>query len=90
MGNLDVKAAVKLAKGYVADLFGEEGIAEIGLEEVDVQNEEWLITIGFRRLWNQSAATAIASMFSQRSYKVVHINDATKAVISVKNRDVGP
>ena len=32
---MDVKEAVQVAKNYVIELFAEEGIVDVGLEEVD-------------------------------------------------------
>ena len=32
---MDVKQAVRVAKGYVLDLFRDEGVMDIGLEEVE-------------------------------------------------------
>jgi len=52
---MDVKEAIRLAKQYVTDLFIQEGIDQIGLEEVefDDMNNTWLVTIGFSRPWDQ-------------------------------------
>ncbi len=35
-----VKEAVQVAKNYVMELFGEEGIVDIGLEEVDFDQSD--------------------------------------------------
>ena len=46
---MDVKEAVRTAKNYVAELFTDETIGDVGLEEVvfnDTSNN-WEITIGF-------------------------------------------
>ncbi|HPT19168.1 MAG TPA: hypothetical protein PLJ25_03825 [Methanothrix sp.] len=90
---MDVKDAVKLAKQYVIDLFAEEGIADIGLEEVkfDDLTRNWSITIGFSRSWDkpQNSFAALAGhMYPRRSYKVVMISDDNAKVISVKNHEV--
>ena len=37
---MDVKEAVQVAKNYIIDLFGEEGIVDVGLEEVDFDQAE--------------------------------------------------
>ncbi len=43
---MDVKEAVATAKSYIQNLFGEEGIAELGLEEVEFEDiGDWLVTI---------------------------------------------
>ena len=46
---MDVKEAVAIAKRYITDLFADEGIAHLGLEEVlfDEWSGDWKVTIGF-------------------------------------------
>ncbi|MCI5157714.1 MAG: hypothetical protein D3906_04600 [Candidatus Electrothrix sp. AUS1_2] len=96
---MNVKEAVKLAKEHIIDLFAEEDIRDLGLEEVEFDEEakEWFITLGFSRPWNEpeslnSMARAVAQFRSdplrQRSYKVVRISDdSLHRIISVKNRE---
>ncbi len=92
---MDAKEAVKLAKQHVLDLFAEEAIMNIGLEEVEFNelNDTWSITIGFSRPWDQSHSLLGAALASQmgipsRSYKVVLISESDARIISVKNREV--
>lgn len=89
---MDVKAAVAQAKQYVNELFAEEGIRNVGLEEIDYddQRHEWRVTIGFSRPWDEPTNSAFASFggqqnFLRRAYKVVRINDETETVVSVKS-----
>ena len=51
---MDVKAAVALAKNHITDLFAQEGLTNLGLEEVeyDEVREQWRITVGFSRSWD--------------------------------------
>ena len=51
---MDVKEAAKLAKDYVADLFAEEGIGNLGLEEIELvaDGHYWVVTVGFSRPWD--------------------------------------
>ena len=51
------KEAVKAAKDYIEDLFADESIARIGLEELEFRPEAavWEVTIGFRRSWKTEA-----------------------------------
>ena len=87
---MDVKEAVQKAKEHVFNLFGDEGIEYMGLEEVDFDDDEqqWNITIGFSRPWDQpkSMAAALGQEPLKRSYKVVRINDADGDVLSIKDR----
>ncbi len=46
---MDVKEAVRTAKEYLGELFAEESISDVGLEEVKFEDpsNKWNITIGF-------------------------------------------
>ena len=89
---MEVKEAVKLAKRHVEELFSDEKVDEIGLEETDFDDLEhhWLITIGFKRLLlskSRNKLTArLISELGDRSYKVVKIRDSDAKVISVIDR----
>ena len=83
---MDVKEAVQVAKNYVIELFGEEGISEVGLEEVDLdQSNNWIVTIGFSRPWDRNIDSVLGGRVS-RSYKVIRIQDGDGKVLSVKDR----
>ena len=90
---MDVKEAVAAAKKYVGELFAQEGLINLGLEEVefDEQAKEWRVTIGFSRPWDSpSSPWAIAAQSQlnpRRSYKIVRVSDSTGAALSVRNRD---
>lgn len=85
---MDVKAAVDLAKTTVADLFAKEGVINLGLEEVeyDEAREQWRITVGFSRSWDNQGTLSFALGNIKRTYKVVVIDKDGKTV-SVKNRE---
>jgi hypothetical protein len=91
---MDVKQAVAHAKRHIADLFADEGIKNLGLEEVDFDPSKsmWRVTIGFSRPWdeprNALAAIAGQTMYWRRTYKVVHLQDDDGKVLSVKSLDV--
>ncbi len=87
---MDVKEAVRTAKDYIAELFDGEEITFVGLEEV-VYNEDsnnWKITIGFSRPWNNRNAYAarVGDLRTLRSYKVICINDDSGRVESLTDR----
>jgi hypothetical protein len=86
---MDVREAVALAKKYVAEVFAEESISDLGLEEVEFDDSSatWLVTIGFWRQWQYPGGLAGAFAPKKRDYKVVRISDADKKMISVKNRE---
>jgi hypothetical protein len=87
---MDVKQAVQVAKAYVSDLFSEEQIRNVGLEEVefDDTSHEWLVTIGFARSWDERSGLEKAMIGLSRSFKVVRLSDSDGRVISVKDRRV--
>ena len=89
-GAMEVKEAVRLAKEYVADLFEDEQIENVGLEEVvfDEALDSWRVTIGFSRPWDRKGplATALAERGAGRSYEMVRIGDGSHEVQSVMDR----
>ena len=90
---MDVKEAVTRAKTYLAELYSDERISNVGLEEVEMDDKEniWTITIGFSRPWdeprNPFAAITNQPTVLKRSYKIVRVNNLNGAILSVKNRD---
>ena len=87
---MDVKEAVGRAKEYLGDLFEDEQIMNVGLEEVvfeDVSNI-WKITIGFSRPWDQKGplVATLVEGHPARSYKVLSINDDSGRVESLMDR----
>ena len=90
---MDVKEAVGIAKRYVTDLFADEMITHVGLEEVmsDERSGDWKVTIGFSPHWNQLNSLTAALLVGHpnrhhRSYKVVRISDRDGHVISLTDR----
>ena len=87
---MDVKQAAKLAKDYVSDLFADERIADVGLEEIERESNQrfWNVTVGFSRPWDQRnpTVTTLGQTKLRRSYKQLRINDETGAVHSVRDR----
>lgn len=87
---MNVKEAVKLAVGYVQELFLSEQLTDLGLEEVEYDDaaNSWLVTVGFSRPWDAAvgafAVISGASRAKSRSFKVVTIKDGQ--VVSLKDR----
>lgn len=88
---MDVKEAVRTAKSYVAELFREDGIVNLGLEEVvpDDETGGWQITIGFSRRWDRAAPFMPDAIrdYRRRDYKLVLI-DGAGTIRGVKHRAV--
>ena len=61
-GQMDVKAAVIMAKDHVADVFLGEDIRNVGLEEVEFDDSlgRWIVTIGFSRPWDTKNVLNVA------------------------------
>lgn len=90
---MDVKEAVRVSKRFVSDLFQDEGLINLGLEEIEHDNHEgtWNVTLGFSRPWNrnETALTALTGAAQPtRAYRVVKVRDADGEILSVKVRDV--
>ena len=96
---LDVKHAIALAKAFVRDTFGEDGIVNIGLEEINYDETEdvFQITVGFTRKWDQPSDTngmyaLLGSMSAtppkiSRTYKRVFVRQDGR-ISRVENRSV--
>ena len=86
---MDVKQAAKLAKDYVADLFAEEGIGNLGLEEIELvaDGHYWVVTVGFSRPWDQGglATITLGQRGLRRSFKVLRIDNQSRTVDSIKD-----
>lgn len=87
---MNVKSAVRMAKNHVTDLFEDEQIMNVGLEEVEYDDSKnfWRITIGFSRPWDQkkSLAASLVEGHQRRSYKLLLVDDSTGKVHPVTDR----
>jgi len=87
---MDALAAIAKAKEHIAEMFQAEKISHVGLEEVEFvdASDQWRVTIGFERPWDQPSGVAAASNPRRnRTYKVVTIADQDERILSVKNRE---
>lgn len=89
---MEVREAVAAAKKYVQELFAQENISNLGLEEIEFNEAAgvWSITVGFSRPWEtpQNALAVLARQLQPpRAYKIVRICDETQRLLSVKNRE---
>ena len=90
---MDAKEAVGVAKGWIEDLFEDEDISDILLEEIVRRQERppgWRVTIGFNRPNpTRAAVSPVLGALSpprNRVYKVVAIDGKDGNVISVEDR----
>lgn len=91
---MEVKEAISIAKSYIADIYRDEGVFNVGLEEIEFRDGIWEVTVGFSRTWDRPPANpfAIASgtqvdvRAMKRTYKIVEVNDSDATVHGVRNR----
>jgi uncharacterized protein YdeI (YjbR/CyaY-like superfamily) len=93
---MDTKEAIAVAKKYISDVYADEGVTNLGLEEVEHAQSagNWIVTLGFSRPWNTPRTRAqevLESMgtFSplKRSFKVLTITE-DGTVLSMKSHAV--
>lgn len=77
---MKVQQAVKSAKDWVLDVMQDEKPVNLGLEEVEFDDEkqEWKITLGFSRPWNttrNALSTLTGDVALRRAYRTILIND---------------
>ena len=101
MEAIEAIGAVKVAKEFILEMFQDEEIVELGLEELDYADEGpgvWEVTFGFRRRWQGAnapnpAAVGLPGLLSppspkrERTYKTVRIRVDGK-IMSMTHRDV--
>jgi hypothetical protein len=93
---IEVKQAVETAANYLADLFAEEGISDIRLEEVELSDDSqtWYITFSFLRKAKQTGRQAMDDLqyalgqHHDRDYKVLALRADDGVVTSVKIRQL--
>lgn len=91
---MDAKEAIATAKKYVEDIYADEQVTNLGLEEIehDVATGNWIVTLALSRPWNTPRTRAQEILENlggvsplKRSYKVFTITD-DGTVLSMKNR----
>lgn len=86
---MDVKEATHKAREYITEVFADEEITQLGLEEVvhDPDEKQWRITFGFSRPWDRQNTVAVnLGLKTSRAYKVVSINDDNGKIVSLTDR----
>lgn len=92
---MKVQEAVARAKEYVREVYADEKIRFVGLEEVELNGSEWRITIGFSRPWDSPRKDVLAEVMKRhpprppepRTYKLVIVRDSDGAVLAVRHRN---
>lgn len=90
---MDVKEAIATAKNYVKDIYADEEVTNLGLEEVEhvMPAGNWVVTLGFSRPWNTPRTRAQEVLENlgavsplKRSYKIITVAE-DGSVLSMKN-----
>jgi hypothetical protein len=90
---MHMKDAVAAAKACVIELFADESVGNVGLEEVSFDPDQalWWVTIGFSRPWQLTIGfMPVSGQGPGRCYKVIAISDPDGRVVSVRDRDLSP
>jgi hypothetical protein len=92
---MDVKEAIAAAKTYINEIYADEQVTNLGLEEIEhpAEDSNWIITLAFSRPWNTPRTRAQEVLENlgavsalKRSYKVITM-DKDGTIISMKNRE---
>jgi hypothetical protein len=89
---MEVKESVKTAINYVTEVFSDEKLSNIGLEEVtfDEEHQCWRVTIGFSRPWDYKKPSIVSGLEPQvpeRQFKVVTVDDQNGKVCAIEIRE---
>lgn len=87
--------AVQAAKRYAKEVFGDEDISRIRLEEInyDAAKDEWQITVGFSYQGSPTQLQKKVGMertYGNRQYKVVHVRDRDGEFVGLTDRMLAP
>ena len=92
---MDMKEAVRAAKSYVAEVYSDENVTSIGLEEVryDDRLRNWQVTIGFQTdvIDRKNSTDALfrttiqRQIFGPRKMKIITIGEDGR-IISMTDR----
>lgn len=96
---MKVQDAVTTAKTYIRNVYSDEKIVHVGLEEVvldDSDDPTWKVTIGFSRPWDIGPKDPFEYLKKRspqpmpmpRTYKLVIVRDSDGEVLSVKHRNL--
>ncbi len=99
---IDVKEAVKIARDFATELYQDEEVSNIGLEEVnfDETTQQWAVTIGFdtnrKKVSRPNKPLSIIGNLNNeiseepiRAYKVIRLDAEKGEFKGMKMRQVG-
>jgi len=87
---INVKEAAKISREYIQELYREDKIHDLSLEEVEISEDEksWLVTIGFTKQMSQplNPMEAMTGPKYARFYKELKIDAEKGQVRSMRNK----
>jgi hypothetical protein len=92
---LEPNEAVRHAKRWLASIYSDERIENVGLKEVRWRGGNWEITLGFdrypqevpRETDNRASSIIAALSRPRRDYKVIVVSGEDNSVIEMRNRE---
>ncbi len=91
------KEIVQLGKSWLSEQISDEGITDLGLEELRLHKGNWEVTLGFSRkkprLEKESRTDVLVALSyrqitNERVFKVLVLPDKDGSIISLRNRDL--
>jgi len=92
VARLTLKDAVKHAKDFIADLYRDDQVTDLMLEEIRLSSDkrEWQVTIGFTPPWMHRGVGAVLDPHpARRTYKMVNVDAETGEVRDLRMRTPG-
>jgi hypothetical protein len=89
---IGIKQAVATAYDFLQDIYEEQNISDVMLEEIDSSHDDkyWLVTLGFNR--EQPSVTPLQALSLQKNmgrvYKVIKVDKKKGKSVSMHIREV--
>ena len=87
---IEAKEAVRIAMEAMGDLYPEDQVPHLTLEEVEVGKDgtTWVVIVSFSRTFAKSTIEAMTGQQGTTTYKKIEIDAETCAVRSMKMHQV--
>ena len=84
---VDIRQAVQAALEFMRDIYPEDELDKLGVEEVEHDPEagHWLVTLGIGGAEPASTMSVVDGAGVDRHFKIIRIDAESGAVISLKN-----
>ncbi len=87
---IEAKEAVRIAMEAMADLYPEDQVPHLTLEEVEAGKDgaTWIVIVSFSRTFAKSTIEAMTGQQGTTTYKKIEIDAETRTVRSMKMHQV--